>query len=223
MIIKLPRWVEIGGFCLASIAGSINAIGLLGVKHQAISHLTGTSTLLGVSIAELNFVDIAHLLGIIVSFVLGAASAGVIVGNVALQSGRLYSIALFLESVLLFTAMITLIRDSTYGHYLASAACGLQNGMVSTYSGNVVRTTHVTGLFTDLGTILGAWLRGHPFNLRRVILYLALIVGFILGSCVGSILFEHLQFYALLFPTSSAFTLALIHSIFKFQSNQKST
>ena len=34
MINQLPRWVEIGGFCLALIAGSVNAIALLGFNHQ---------------------------------------------------------------------------------------------------------------------------------------------------------------------------------------------
>ena len=48
MINQLPRWVEIGGFCLALIAGSVNAIALLGFNHQGVSHLSGSSSLLGV-------------------------------------------------------------------------------------------------------------------------------------------------------------------------------
>ncbi len=212
MITKLPRWVEIGGFWLSCIAGSINAIGLLGFKYQAVSHLTGTSTLLGVSLAAANLFDCAHLLGITLAFVFGAAVAGALVGNAALQLGRRYGIALVLESLLLLAAMFALLStDSTSGHLLASAACGLQNGMVSTYSGAVVRTTHVSGLFTDLGTMLGTWFRGHPFNSRQAILYLLLIVGFVLGGLIGAFLFERYQFHAMLFPALGALALAAIY------------
>ncbi|MDY6889953.1 MAG: DUF1275 domain-containing protein, partial [Pseudomonadota bacterium] len=47
MLTKLPKWVEYGAFTLAFIAGIVNAIGLLGFEHQAISHLSGSVTLLG--------------------------------------------------------------------------------------------------------------------------------------------------------------------------------
>ena len=51
--------------------------------------------------------------------------------------------------------MPMLERGSDRRNYLASVGCGLQNATTSTYSGAVVRTTHVTGLFTDLGILLG--------------------------------------------------------------------
>lgn len=217
MISKLPRWVEVGGFCMACIAGATNAVGVLAFEHYAVSHLTGTSTLLGISLAELSLTESVHLLGIIFSFVLGAVAAGAIVGNVALQLGRQYSFALLLESLLLLGALAALTRDLTLGHYLASAACGLQNGMVSTYSGAVVRTTHVTGLFTDLGTMMGAALRGHQPNMRQMVLYLLLIAGFILGGSIAAILFTSVQLYALLFPASGAAALAVVYWTFRLQ------
>ena len=221
MIYKLPLWVEVGGFCMACIAGSMNAIGVLSFENHAISHLTGISTLLGVSLSGLHWVDSIHLLGIIFAFVFGAVLAGAIVGSVALQLGRHYSFALILESLLILGALAALTHDSAMGPYLMSVACGLQNGMVSAYSGTVVRTTHVTGLFTDLGTMMGAALRGHPVNSRRVILYLLLIVGFILGGIIASVLFAYVHHYALLFPAWSAATLAAIYWIFSHRTRQR--
>jgi len=61
VINKLPKWVEIGGFFLALIAGSVNAIALLGFNHQGVSHLTGSSTLLGVELAQGNHAEAIHL------------------------------------------------------------------------------------------------------------------------------------------------------------------
>ena len=38
---------------------------------------------------------------------------------------------------------------------LVAAACGLQNAMCTSHFGGIVRTSHVTGTVTDLGSILG--------------------------------------------------------------------
>jgi len=213
MFKRLPKWVEIGGFCLTAIAGSVNAIGLLGFKHQAVSHLTGISTLLGLSLVNLDALESMHLFLILVSFTLGAALSGVIINNALLNLGHNYSLALLLEGVLLFFTIILLENNSNTGHFLASAACGLQNGMVSTYSGATIRTTHVSGIFTDLGTMLGARLRGHPLDYRRAILYLILIFGFIVGGSVGAYGYLHWGILSLIIPSVAALSLAVINSV----------
>lgn len=61
MISKLPRWVEYGSFLLALVAGLVNSIGLLGFKHQSISHLSGTATLLGTEMINSSIYDVLHL------------------------------------------------------------------------------------------------------------------------------------------------------------------
>jgi len=72
-------------------------------------------------------------------------------------------------------------------------------------------------MFTDLGTMLGASLRGHPFQARQAVLYLVLIVGFVLGGSIGAILFGEAQFYALLFPALGALALAAIYWAFRLR------
>lgn len=218
MFTRLPRWVEVGGFWLAAIAGAVNAVGLLGFKHQGVSHLTGTSTLLGLSLVDLDMAESAHLLLIVLSFLLGAALSGALIDGAVLRLGRRYSVALIIESALLLLAMFSLGRGSTTGHFLASAACGLQNGMVSTYSGAAIRTTHVSGLFTDLGTMLGARMRGHPIDARKARLFVLLILGFILGGSVGGYSYRHLQFTALAIPAGAAFALAVVYWIYRHRS-----
>lgn len=220
MFTKLPRWVEIGGFWLAAIAGAVNAIGLLGFKHQAVSHLTGTSTLLGLALIDLDAAEILHLILVLLSFMLGAALSGVIIDNAVLRLGRQYGFALLLEAAFLLAAMLLLGAGSTSGHFLASAACGLQNGMVSTYSGAAIRTTHVSGLFTDLGTMLGARLRGHALDARKALLLSLLIAGFILGGCVGALGYRHLQFVALSIPAAGAIALAMAYWIYRYRSGE---
>jgi uncharacterized membrane protein YoaK (UPF0700 family) len=214
MISKLPRWVEYGSLVLAFVAGSINAIGLLGFKHQSISHLSGTATLLGTGIVNSNFLDIYYLFFILVSFMLGAAISGYFLRSGSLKLGRNYSVLLLLEAVFLVLAVYFLTSDSLTGHYLASAACGLQNALVTTYSGAVIRTTHVTGIFTDLGIMLGAKLRGERFDNRKAVLFFLIIFGFIAGGAVGAFLFQTLKFDALYIPAAICILLALAYSIY---------
>lgn len=208
MISKLPRWIEIGGFCLTALAGCVNAVGLLGFQHQAVSHLTGTSTLLGLSLVTGDLEIAFHLTLVLGAFVLGAGLSGALVDRAALKLTSAYAVALLVESALLFIAMLALESGSNTGHLFASMACGLQNGLVSTFSGATVRTTHVSGLFTDLGTMLGARLRGHGFDRRRVILYLTLISGFVTGSALGAFLFPHYRFKTLAFIALAAASLS---------------
>lgn len=215
MIRKLPKWVEVGGFFLAFIAGSVNAIALLGFNHQGVSHLTGSSSLLSVELAAGNLSSAYHLFIIIVSFLVGAAVSGFLIGGESLKLGRRYSGALVCEAALLFLAMYFLNQGSTLGHYLASAACGLQNAMTSTFSGAVVRTTHLTGLFTDIGITLGLLLRGRRADRRRIILYGTLISGFIVGGVVGAMTFGLFKFYAIAIPALLAVLMAMVYLIYR--------
>lgn len=215
MIHKLPKWVEIGGFFLALIAGSVNGIALLGFNHQGVSHLSGSSTLLGIQLANLNTAEVGHLALIILSFVIGAALSGFAIGNEILKLGRRYSVALFGEALLLLLAMYFLNDGSNLGHYLASAACGLQNAITSTFSGAVVRTTHVTGLFTDLGITVGLVFRGQKPDTRRIILYLTLIAGFIIGGACGALGYANFKFYSLGAPAILAAAMATAYLLYR--------
>lgn len=214
MISKLPRWVEFGSFILALVAGFINSIGLLGFNHQSISHLSGTATIIGTGMITSSLIDIFHLFMILFSFVVGAAISGYSLRSGALRLGRHYSLLLSLESIFLLGSVYFLTNDSLYGHYLASAACGLQNALVTTFSGAIIRTTHVTGIFTDLGIMIGAKLRGEQFDKRKALLFVLIITGFILGGTIGAVAFGLLKFKALFIPAGVCMLLAISYSIY---------
>jgi uncharacterized membrane protein YoaK (UPF0700 family) len=214
VISKLPRWVEYGSFVLALVAGLVNSIGLLGFKHQSISHLSGTATLLGTGIVNSSFSDVLHLALILLSFLLGSAISGYFLRSGSLKLGRNYSGLLCLEAIFLCGSVYFLSKNSLYGHYLASAACGLQNALATTYSGAVIRTTHVTGIFTDLGIMLGSKLRGKDFDRRKALLFLLIIMGFILGGVCGAYLFSIFKFNALFIPAVICLLLALSYSVY---------
>lgn len=225
MVSKLPRWVESGAFVLALVAGMINSIGLLGFKHQSVSHLSGIATRLGAGVITSSLSEFFHLVAILISFLIGAAISGYFLRSGALKLGRNYSALLSLEAVFLIGSIYFLTQNSLFGHYFASLACGLQNALVTTYSGAVIRTTHVTGIFTDLGIMLGAKLRGEKFDQRKALLFLLIIAGFIFGGTLGAYTFSIFKFYALLIPATLCLLLALFYSIYnmKIDHSKKST
>ena len=211
---QLPRWIEYGAFILALSAGCINAIGLAGLSHQAISHLSGTATQAGAALSRGDVNSTLHLVLILAAFLLGAGLSGLMLSGRSVKSGRHYDWLLLIEGVLLIFAMLLMHQGSFMGHYLASCACGIQNALATTYSGAVVRTTHVTGVFTDLGLMLGARLRGEAIDQRKANLLLLIISGFIGGGLTGTYLFSQVAFWALSLPVLICLGLALSYRFY---------
>lgn len=202
MISKLPRWIWTGAWALAFVAGIVNVVGLLGFEHQAVTHLTGTTSMLAAAMAAFDGTATLHFAAIIGSFIAGTVLSGFLIQDSTLQLGRRYGVALLLESILLCVAVPLLRCNSVFGMYAASCACGLQNAMVSTYSGAVVRTTHLSGMFTDLGIFLGHSLRGLPVDTRRLRLCFLVITGFLCGGIAGAVAFHRLSYSALFIPAA---------------------
>ena len=213
MITKLPQWVWSGAWALAFIAGIINVVGLLGFEHQAVTHLTGTTSLLAAAVAASDAASVLHFAIIIGSFVGGTVLSGFLIQDSTLKLRRRYGVALLLESLMLCGAVLLLQRHSDGGVYLASGACGLQNAMVSTYSGAVVRTTHLSGMFTDLGISLGHALRGLPVDMLRLRLCFLIISAFFSGGVAGAFCFHRLGYSTLLIPAALTGLTALLYGL----------
>ena len=202
MGVQLPRWVWVGAGLLACVAGMVNVVGYLSFEQQAVTHLTGTTTLLGEAVAKRDLHAISRLAGVALAFMAGAALSGMIVQDSTLKLGRRYGVALVLESLLLFAAIPLFMQGRLAGPLLAAMACGLQNAMATTYSGAVIRTRHLSGMFTDLGIGLGHALRGMPLQKRRLLLCGLIISGFFTGAVLGALLFVRFGYAALAVPAT---------------------
>ena len=221
MGVQLPRWVWVGAGALACTAGMVNAVGFLGFEQQAVTHLTGTTTLLGAAVATSDVRAMLQLSGLMVAFVLGAALGGVIVQDATLRLGRRYGVALALESALLFGSATLFRHHQATGAMLAAMACGLQNAMATTYSGALIRTTHLSGMFTDLGIGLGHALRGLPLQRRRLMLCAWIIAGFFAGGVLGTIVFGYVGTDALLVPATMTGVVGIGYAAYRHRSRSR--
>ena len=215
MISKLPKWVWTGAWLLAFIAGMVNVIGLLSFGHETITHLTGNTSRLAEALARLDISGILHSASLIGAFVVGTVISGLFIQDSALQLDRKYSVVLLLESILLFVSVPLLKHRNVCGLYTAACAIGLQNAMASTYSGAVVRTTHLSGMFTDLGISLGHVVRGLPVNVKRLWLCLSVISGFLIGGIGGTLAFHTFDYAALLFPAGMTAVVSIAYGLYR--------
>jgi len=214
MINKLERWAWAGGALLAANAGMVNAVGLKSYAHQAVTHVTGSTTLFTLAVAHLDLAALSDLGMVLLSFVAGAALSGFIVQKDALKLGRRYGVALLIESLLLMVAAFLMRSNNGLASYFASAACGLQNALATTYSGAVVRTTHVTGVVTDLGIAIGRRLRGESVPANQPTLLAILFAGYLLGGVTGALIYHRAGSATLGIPAAVTALLALSYSGF---------
>ncbi|MCX7564981.1 YoaK family protein [Sulfitobacter sp. F26169L] len=209
MITKLPGWIELAALLLAFIAGFMNVVGLLGFDRLAISHVSGNASMLGATMADASFPAVGQLIGILIAFVLGAAISGGLLRRGALVADSRYTIALIIEAALIFVAYGLLKNGIAQGYFAVAAACGAQNALATTYSGGIVRTTHLTGIFTDLGLMLGTRIRGGNVDGRKAALFLLITAGFLSGGMLGALLYPKFAFAALFLPMIVCLAMAL--------------
>jgi len=217
MISRLPRWFWFCTWLLAFVAGILNVAGVLGFTHQTISHLTGSTSMLAVALGTSDLSAFLRFGMVIGSFLMGAVLSGFIIQTNALQLGRRYGVVLWLETIVICASVPLCRHESLYGVYCLACACGLQNAMVSTYSGTVVRTTHVSGMFTDLGIFLGHTLRGLPIDFLRMRMSVLVISAFLCGGFSGTILFHHLGYLSLFVPATITAGAAIGYEIYQFR------
>ena len=199
---RLAGWVWVGAAVLACVAGIVNVVGFLGFQQQAITHLTGNTSLLGAALVGGDGAAVVALAAMIVAFVLGAMLGGLVIQDSALRLGRRYGVALSIESLLLLAAVPLFRQQHLAGPVVAAAAIGLQNAMATTYSGALVRTSHVSGMFTDLGIMLGHALRRLPVARRRLALCVLVIGCFFSGGVFGAMLFDAIGYRSLYVPAA---------------------
>eukprot|EP00581_Thalassiosira_minuscula_P017864 CAMPEP_0183726730 /NCGR_PEP_ID=MMETSP0737-20130205/24049_1 /TAXON_ID=385413 /ORGANISM="Thalassiosira miniscula, Strain CCMP1093" /LENGTH=557 /DNA_ID=CAMNT_0025958161 /DNA_START=272 /DNA_END=1945 /DNA_ORIENTATION=- len=182
------------GLLLSINSGYINGLclsGLLaegGSHQQAVSAFTGTYTKSGLALAngEVNLFGFEFTL--ILSFIGGAMVAGMM--NPKAIPHKLvpqYGPTFLLGSVCMIAASIAaaLHPEGKALYYFAAMANGIQNGMSSTYSANLIRTSHLTGTSTDIGLILGQMLRGNMKNFWKFKVLVGLASSFWLGGLIS--------------------------------------
>jgi uncharacterized membrane protein YoaK (UPF0700 family) len=210
---------------LAFVAGAINAGGFLAVQVYT-SHMTGPVSRAADEFALGHPGAAFAALGMVLCFLGGAFTTGLLVhvGRVLRLRSR-HAISLALEAGLLlifglFGSRLELHRELVLPAtvILLCFLMGMHNAVVTQISNAVVRTTHMTGILTDIGVGLSAWFAERGAAARtleararrsRLQLHALILVSFFGGGVAGAIGFKHLGYSVTLVFAAILIVLAL--------------
>ncbi len=218
---------------LAWIAGYTNILTIL-TCGTVTSHVSGTASNLGRDLVERSWASAAFMFFLLAAFFTGAGVSALLT-----ETGRrrrwesIYVLPMAVEALLL-SAFATGVElhdpaQRAAGATLwllagvASMAMGLQNATITRISSGVVRTTHLTGVLTDLGSETVQflfWLRDrnadspplppialvhsvrvHP-TARRLALLTSIVGSFALGAGLGTLAYDHAARWSMVPPVA---------------------
>lgn len=189
---------------LSFVAGIVNITGVLSVKVLT-TNVTGHFAFFSEDLSNRNYGIAFVYLFFILSFLVGAFVSSILIETVSRVKPQIsYAFPMVIEIVILIAIGLFENRSdlsNTNGQIIACLllfAMGLQNSLVTKVSQSVVRTTHLTGLFTDLGIELSQlffYRKTSEFKQlsKNIYLKLAIIGCFFLGCITGGFVYRSLE------------------------------
>lgn len=199
---------------LSGVAGIVNIVGVLEL-NMLTTNVTGHFAFFAEELVLKNYSMAFIYLFYIAVFLFGAFTSSLIIEWISKYKPQTsYIIPIIIEIVLLLSVGLSSFLPPKEHHSIAiflSAALlfsmGLQNALVTRVSQSVVRTTHLTGLFTDLGIELSQlfFYREKLERLRlnkSIFLKLAIISCFFLGGIIGGFAYPYFELKILFFSVA---------------------
>ena len=193
---------------LSFVAGTVNVAGFLSIQKLT-TNVTGHFAFFVDEVFKLDFWQGFVYFLYIFFFFSGSFFSSFLVEYIAKRNSNYTYIiptaieGIILLSVAIFGSQLILTNPNLIGFTLLFAM-GLQNSLVTKISNATVRTTHLTGLFTDLGIELSQLFFYREASAREKLftsikLRLTIISFFFAGGIVGGIFYSKIGLHVLLF------------------------
>lgn len=189
----------------AFISGAINVAGVIAFLAFT-ANVTGHVAKLAHHFVQQNYREIVVFVLWLFAFFAGAFLSNYIIRSMERKSlYRAHATPIFIE-------VIVLLLVAFYGHHFYEEtqgereviigallfAMGLQNSMVSTVSGGMIKSTHLTGLFTDLGGEVSELVHPKTENKaairNKVYIRLSILTFYLIGGVAGGFFFDEMDF-----------------------------
>ena len=210
---------------LSFVAGVVNVAGFIAVQRLT-TNVTGHFAYFVDEVFKFRFADSLVYFLYILFFFLGSFASSVVVEIITRQNEQfMYVIPAATESIILVSVAVfgkSLIEINP--NVIACTllfAMGLQNSLVTRISNAIVRTTHLTGLFTDLGIELSQLFfykekKQHDRLITTIKLRFRIIAYFFTGGIIGGIFYAYMSLHVLFIP-ASLLIIGLFYDSIKFR------
>jgi len=217
VMLKQNFFVFVAGLCLSFNSGYINGCCLSGLLKACgtgvpVAAFTGAYTNAGLAIGAGNMAVALANLKMIWSFQAGAAIEGFL--NPRPTPNKITP--RYGPTFLIGSALLALSATRAYLHpdghsflYLAAMANGLQNALSSGYTANLIRSSHMSGITSDIGMIFGQMLGGNLENAWRFVVLSGLCTSFLVGGVVSWFAVNRFKSLALVFNAFLFFAIAM--------------
>jgi uncharacterized membrane protein YoaK (UPF0700 family) len=212
---------------LSFVAGIVNITGVLAVNTLT-TNVTGHFAFFAEEVIKHNYSAAISFFVFTLFFLMGAFTSNLLAELVAIRRPTLlHVIPISLEiAILASVGFFGMQADlsSFEGKWIAFSmlfAMGIQNSLVTQISKYTVRTTHLTGLFTDLGIELSQLFFYKKQNERKrlnssIYLRLSIIVFFFMGCISGGFLYTFFEVKTL-FVGSFFLLIALLYDYIRLK------
>lgn len=210
---------------LSFVAGIVNVTGFFAVQRLT-TNVTGHFAFFMDEVFKLNFWKGFIYFLYIFFFFLGSFVSNLLIEIIATKGDRyIYVVPASIECVILFFIGILgqslMSLNTNIIAFSLLFAMGLQNSLVTTISSARVRTTHLTGLFTDLGIDLSQMFFYKDTErktklIASIKLRLTIIIFFFIGGIIGGGLYAKIGLITLVFA-ATLLVLGLIYDNIKFK------
>ena len=223
--------VQLGAY-MAFVAGAVNAGGFLAIARYT-SHMSGIISAIGDDLALNDFISVLGGISLLLSFLSGAATTAIIVSwGHRRKIHSEFALPLLVEAVLLLIFGLVGANLNIYlplmVPVIALLLCfvmGLQNAIVTKASIAEIRTTHMTGVITDMGIELGkliywnrsqvaneaAYIRANREKLKTHIFIFGM---FLFGGIIGALSFKKVGYISAV-PLSLSLVLIASFQIYR--------
>jgi len=175
-------------YSLTFMSGMLNAITVV-FFSVSVSHFTGTITSFSASVASKNFSGVMTSFSMIVAFIMGCFISGFFTNEREFNLQKRYGFILVSLGTTLGIFRL-IFQEPKFAFILfLPFMLGIQNGMMLSYNGLIIRTTHMSGNVTDFGAYMGHYFKGSKRDLRKALYSFFNIMVFISGGISGVTLY----------------------------------
>lgn len=207
-------------------AGFANAGGFL-ASARFVSHMTGFGTQVGISLSSLDYLQAIEMFSAPLSFLLGAMVSALAVDRPLMRGERPKYLRVMFGITMIFAVAAVGGINGVFGTFgeplllerdyalmcLLCFACGMQNACFVSVSRGQIRTTHMTGILTDIGIVavrlmnLDKGAREAVVLARGNAIRILSFFSFALGSAISAVLFKRWEYWG--FGLLTLFSLGL--------------